>query len=75
MHSCPIEGCGKKVPTFRLMCPKHWGMVSAPLQRSVWNHWQKDTAEYPKFRQAAIDEVHTRIAAASRPAVKGGQLL
>lgn len=35
-HHCHADGCDRQCPPAYFMCPRHWRMVSAPLQRAVW---------------------------------------
>lgn len=59
MNNCPVEGCKKKVPSHRLMCPGHWRMVPANLAKMVWHYWQRGPSDkYLKVRQDAIDAVN-----------------
>lgn len=35
-HHCHAYGCTRTVPPRMLMCAKHWRMVDAKIQRSIW---------------------------------------
>lgn len=63
-HLCHAQGCPKPCPPRYLMCPPHWRMVPADLQRAVWNTYRmgqerdmRPSLAYLKASQAAIDAV------------------
>lgn len=39
-HTCHAEGCSMPVPPSRLMCRRHWSMVSFHLRDAVWKHYR-----------------------------------
>ena len=63
-HKCEIAGCGLYVPTNKLMCAKHWAMVSSPLQSSVYETWGrlsrmlKDLTKFPQEYRVKTIEAH-----------------
>jgi hypothetical protein len=38
-HRCPIDGCERRVPSYQLMCPRHWRAVPADVQRRLYRTW------------------------------------
>lgn len=48
-HHCHAKGCSTPCAPERLMCPKHWRLVPAALQRAVWRH----------YRPGQCDDKHT----------------
>ena len=38
--ACPVPGCQVEVETSKLMCRKHWYMVSQGTRNRVWNAWR-----------------------------------
>jgi hypothetical protein len=39
-HLCHARGCEKECKPEKLMCPKHWAMVPAHIQRAVYKHYR-----------------------------------
>lgn len=35
-HTCHADGCTKPIAPAYLMCPAHWRMVPAEIQRRIW---------------------------------------
>jgi len=35
-HKCHADGCSKPIAPAYLMCPAHWRMVPAEIQRRIW---------------------------------------
>lgn len=63
-HHCHARGCKAQVPPAKFMCPRHWAMIPAELQRAVWQHFRpgqeisKDPGgNYLRAAKAAIDAV------------------
>ena len=58
---CPINACQNDRQRNHVMCPDHWAMVPAPLQREVYRAWARYNqgiitfSAYMTTRQQAID--------------------
>lgn len=62
-HDCAAPGCTVQMPHDKLMCLKHWRMVSPETQREVWATWRRvhrDPEAYRAAREKAIAEVDAR---------------
>lgn len=60
-HECAAERCGVRIGTHLLMCPRHWGMLPAPLRRDVTARWSQvqegelgAVASYRQVREEAV---------------------
>jgi hypothetical protein len=40
-HHCHARGCARSCKPEFLMCPTHWAMVPASLQREVYRHYRR----------------------------------
>jgi len=66
-HTCHARGCGTPCRPVYLMCPRHWRMVHAKLQRAVWRTYRpgqcddkRPSEEWHEAADAAIGYVATR---------------
>ncbi|HSH71578.1 MAG TPA: hypothetical protein VK974_00850 [Methylophilaceae bacterium] len=73
-HTCHAINCSKTVQPKMLMCLKHWKMVPAETQLKVWKLYRpgqeidkQATAEYIEVAKLAIEQVHQKELAATRP--------
>lgn len=66
MHHCHATGCKTEVVPERLMCLKHWRMVSKRIQNLVWAYYrpgQCDDKAPSKAWMAAADAAIAEVAA------------
>ena len=62
---CPIGVCLFVIPRHMLMCGKHWRLVPAPLQRTVYSSYRSmmnggGTKEWLAASDKAIDIVNNK---------------
>jgi hypothetical protein len=61
LTNCNARGCVKAIDRKRLMCPKHWNVVSPELQAAVWKAYRGGGAgDWVAARDAAVDHVAAR---------------
>lgn len=48
-HRCPVRGCQIDVANSKLMCARHWRMVSSGTQREVYAAYKEE----PRSRRHA----------------------
>lgn len=62
-HTCPVNGCTKKLPYHILMCRLHWSLVRKDLRRYVVVIWNEGhiLPDYEARREAAIMYVNARV--------------
>lgn len=75
MATCAAENCNATVDPERLMCLRHWRMVTDATQREVYATWRRVRREpqaYRDAREKAIDEVAQ--AEANRTNINQGKL-
>lgn len=65
-HTCHARGCKTRCRPEYLMCPRHWRMVHARLQRAVWRYYRdgqcddmSPSEEWHEAADAAIGYVAT----------------
>ncbi len=63
-HRCHARGCTARTPPEKLLCPKHWRMVPAIIQRDVYAHYRpgqcddkQPSVEWHRAADAAIGHV------------------
>jgi hypothetical protein len=58
---CHAVDCNERIPPDRLMCPRHWYMVPAPLRTQVWQTYRPGasppTQEYLDTARTVINHV------------------
>ena len=67
---CPISRCQESIPTFLLLCPDHWRLVSPVARRRVYGAWKalsrqatlEAIREHRDAKEAAVREVEQRLA-------------
>jgi hypothetical protein len=57
---CPAAGCGVMKAKRLFMCPAHWRLVPATMQREIWTYYRnKNWEEYFKVARKAIAHVNS----------------
>ena len=64
-HRCQIPECPRQIPLERLMCVRHWYMVSRMTRQRIWETYRKGqerdltmvTPEYIGAMKLAVGEV------------------
>lgn len=61
-HRCPVGDCPAQVPRHRLMCPRHWRLVPAPLKRALHRAWRDGAGarshEHEEAMRACVEAAH-----------------
>jgi len=63
VHLCHALGCSERVMPSRLMCPRHWYMVPAPLRREVWRTYRPGQEVDKSPSRSYVDAADAAIAA------------
>jgi hypothetical protein len=70
MGQCAAKGCEHFIDPSKLMCRRHWGLVSRDTQREINNAWHgrpRDVEGYRVAREKGIGEVEAREAHIHNP--------
>lgn len=55
LHDCPVDGCRvTTVPSYQLMCPRHWRMVPRDQQRELYGSWNRGLGAGTERHRAAM---------------------
>lgn len=57
MAECAATGCDKLLDPSKLMCLKHWRMVSDETQKAVYQTWHRVHREPDAYREARIKAI------------------
>jgi hypothetical protein len=58
--ACPVHCCKVGVPPDKFMCPKHWSMVPADLQRQIYATWKARLKHVKAIRDAGGHEAYLK---------------
>lgn len=64
-HTCHARNCETECKPEMLMCPKHWRMVPAHIQKAVYKHYRPGQCDDKKPSQAWHDAADAAIKAVS----------
>lgn len=68
---CEAEGCTLTVPSYMLMCPRHWMLVPSELKRAVYATWNDRRVAGGPARIVAV-EAHEQAKRDAIAAVREG---
>ena len=57
-HECPIAGCSQRVPYRRLMCGRHWALVSYGLRARLQRAWDRGHGAGSDAHQELMPALH-----------------
>lgn len=63
IHTCHAINCSRQINPKYFMCPKHWAMVPANLQREIWKHYRQgqEVDKQPSEAYRAVTAVAKRV--------------
>lgn len=61
IYLCHAINCDTRIPSNRLMCPRHWFLVPAELRKAVWQTYRPQQQEGQAPTQAYLDAARAAI--------------
>lgn len=65
-HLCHARNCEKECKPEKLMCPKHWALVPAHIQKEVYKHYRPGQCDDKKPNEKWILAANAAIKEVSR---------